>query len=187
MKQILVFSLILLAAACMQKPAPVTADTATVDPADRPAIAVEYVAVPSMSVYRGPAENTEVIGRYGLTEAISVLERKGGWSMIRTFNGTGWVKSADLMNAEQAAKIDTAVPRFYVAPKAIPFSVRGEIWLQAKVNTDGDVVEVKPVKNTTRNRALEDANAEALMQAKFYPVIDKGARKVFIYEHRVYY
>ena len=179
--------LLLVLAGCMQRPAPVTNDTAPKDPAERAAIAVEFVAVPSMTVYRNDTVNSEVVGRYGLNEAISVLERKGEWSLIRTFAGTGWVKSAELMTGAQSAKLDTTTPRFYVAPRAIPFNASGELWMQAKVNTDGAVVEVKTVKNTLRSQALVDANIAALKEAKFYPMIDKGARKVFIYEHRVYY
>ena len=187
MKHILAVLLIVLAAACTQKPAPVTGDNLPKDPAERVAIAVEYVAVPTMNVYRAPAADAQVVGSYGLNEAISVLERKGEWSLIRTFEGSGWVKSADLMNAAQSAKLDTTTPRFYIAPKTIPFNTRGELWMQAKVNTDGDVVEVKTVKNTLSSPALANANIEALKAAKFYPMIDKGSRKVFVYEHRVYY
>jgi len=187
MKRILAVLLLILPAACTQKPAPVAGDTLPKDPAERMAIAVEYVAVPTMNVYRAPAADAQVVGTYGMSEAISVLERKGEWSLIRTFEGAGWVKSADLMTAAQSAKIDTAVPRFYIAPKTIPFNASGELWMQARVNTDGEVIEVKTVKNTLRSPALVNANVEALKAAKFYPMIDKGARKVFVYEHRVYY
>ena len=53
--------------------------------------------------------------------------------------------------------------------------------------TDGAVVEVKTIKNTTGSNALASANEAALQQALFYPMVDKGTRKTFIYEHRVYY
>ena len=188
MKRILVALLLLPLAACMQKPAPVTSDVTTVEPALRPAIEVLYVGVPSMTVYAQPAADAPVTGSYGLTEAISVLERKGDWSLIRTFDGTGWVKSADLMSGAQIDKIAAdATPRFYVAPVAIPYKTRGEIILQAKVNTDGSVFDVTTVKNTTGVKALADANSSALKVALFYPLVDKGTRKTFVYEHHVYY
>jgi hypothetical protein len=172
---------------CMQRPAPVASETQTVAPADRPAIAVEYVQVPSMQVYERPAADSTVTGSYGLSEAISVLEVKGDWKMIRTFDGTGWVKSIDLATAEQVAKVDLAEPRFYVVPVQVPARAHGELEYQAKVNTDGSVVEVKLIKNTTGNEGLATANAQALEKAIFYPMVEKGQRKVFTYEHHVYY
>jgi hypothetical protein len=190
MKPVAIFALILLAvfASCTQKPAPVASEnTASVDPADRYAIGVEYVAVPKASVYARPAVDAPVIDSYGLTEAVSILEKKGEWTLVRTFSGAGWVKATDLVDGKTAETMDTTTPRFFVQPKEIPFRARGELWLQAKVNTDGDVVEVKTIKNTTGSQALETANLEALKESKFYPMIEKGQHKTFIYEHRVYY
>ena len=183
-----VTALILLAVlGCMQKPAPVSTQSTTVPPDEQLAIAVEYVAVPQATVYARPAPDAQVIGSYGFTEAISVLEKKGDWTRIRTFDGTGWVKQADLMTGEQSKTVEPNVPRFYVEPAKIPFHTSGEIWLQAKVNTDGEVIDVQTTKNTTGSIALGNANADALKAAKFYPMVDSGSRKTFMYEHRVYY
>ena len=189
MTRITIAALILLALfGCTQKPAPVASDApAVVDPADRYAIAVEYVVVPKASVYARPALDAPVIDSYGLTEAVSILEKKGDWNLVRTFSGTGWIKASDLMDGAAAKNVDTTTPRFYVEPKQVPFRARGELWYQAKVNTDGDVVEVITVKNTTGSDALATANADALRAAKFYPMIDQGQHKTFVYEHRVYY
>ena len=189
MKHISIALVILLAAfGCMQRPAPVASDTQPVAPADRPAIAVEYVQVPAMQVYERAASDAAVTGSYGLAEAISILDQKGDWKMIRTFDGTGWVKAADLASGQQIDKVDLNEPRFYVAPAVISAPrARGEIAFQAKVNTDGSVVEVKMIKNTTGNPTLADANGKALEKAQFYPLVEKGARKVFTYEHHVYY
>jgi hypothetical protein len=187
MKPIVTALILILALACVQKPAPVSSESTTVAADEQPAIAVEYVGVPKMNVYAQPAADAEVVGSYGLKEAISVLEKKGEWTRVRTFNGSGWVRQADLMTAQTAEAVDTNIPRFYVQPVAVPFSTRGEIWLQCKVNTDGDVVEVNVTNNTTGSTALATANADSLKAAKFYPMIDKGTRKTFTYEHRVYY
>jgi len=188
MKHVFLALLIVVAASgCMQRPAPVANETQTVAPADRPAIAVEYVQVPAMQVYERPAADAAVTGSYGLSEAISILEVKGDWKMIRTFDGTGWVKSVDLASAEALSKVDLTEPRFYVVPVQVPARARGELAYQAKVNTDGAVIEVKLTRNTTGNEALANANAEALQKAVFYPMVDKGQRKVFTYEHHVYY
>ena len=189
MKHVLLAMLILVIAfACTQRPAPVASQTQTVAPADRPAMAVEYVQVPGMQVYDRPAAGAAVTGSYGISEAVSILEVKGEWKMIRTFDGTGWVKATDLATADQIAKVDMTEPRFYIAPAQIaaPYA-HGEIAYQAKVNTDGAVVEVKVTKNTTGNQQLADANAAALESSSFYPMVEKGQRKVFTYEHHVYY
>ena len=173
---------------CMQKPAPVTSDDKPVAPAERLAIAVEYVQVPEMQVYERPSADAAVTGSYGLSEAISILENRGDWKMIRTFDGTGWVRAADLAAAEVIAKVDLTTPRFFVEPQRIEDSrARGEIAIQAKVNTDGAVVETKTVKNTTGVPSLARANETALQTAKFYPLVDKGSRKMFVYEYKVYY
>lgn len=188
MKHIAFAALLLLVLfGCTQKPAPVANEKTVMAPDEQPAIAVEYVAVPSMKVYAKPALDAEVKGAYGLTEAISILDRKNGWCKVRTFEGIGWVQQKDLMTGEAAAKLDTTTPRFYTAPEAVAFRGRGEIWFQAKVNTDGQVVEVKMVKNTTGSNDLAKKNEAALKTALFYPMIDKGTRKTFVYEHKVYY
>jgi hypothetical protein len=188
MRQLLVTAALVALTACVQRPAPVASETAPVDPADRVAISVEYVAVPKAFVYERPAVDAPVVNAYGLTEAVSVLEKKSDWCLVRTFAGTGWVKQSDLVPGDVAEKMDTTTPRFYVAPAAVPAARnRGEIVLQAKVNTDGEVVEVKTIKNTTGSEAVAQANAAALKDAKFYPMVDNGQHKTFVYEHSVYY
>ena len=188
MKHIVIALLVVIAAfGCTQKPAPVANDTVSTDPAERMAIAVEYVAVPTAVVYARPDANAETVGSYGLTEAISVLEKKGDWVLVRTYDGTGWIKQADLVDGAHSAAMDTTTPRFYIMPKEVAYGGRGELEFQARVNTDGAVVEVKTIKNTTGSTAIAELNAAALQEAKFYPMVDKGARKVFTYEHHVYY
>jgi len=159
------------------------------EPAVRKAIEVQYVAVPKLNVYTEPREGAALLTSYGIHETVSVLARHDGWSEIRTVDGSGWVKSAELMSADQAkALTENPSPRFLVAPVQIPDSrARGEIDLNAKVNTDGEVVEVTIANNTTKNGNLAQANASSLLQAKFYPMVQKGQRMTFTYEHKVYY
>ena len=126
MKKHILAALVLFAAACMQKPAPVANDTAPVDPGERYAIAVEYVAVPKATVYARPALDANAVGEYGLTEAVSILEKKGDWCLVRTFSGSGWIQQADLVPGNVAETMDTTTPRFYVAPTAVPFFPSGE-------------------------------------------------------------
>lgn len=190
MKRIATVAVLILAIGCIQKPKPVSSEAdMPINPSDRPAIAVEYAGVPTLSVYQQPVETAPVIGSYSYTESISVLKRQGDWSQIRTFAGLGWVKTNELINADQVkVVIDKPTPRFYAPPTEIPKPrARGEIVFEAKVNTAGEVFEVRTVKNTTGIKSLADDNAKALQNARFFPLIDKGQRKAFVYEHRVYY
>jgi len=185
MKRIILIAVLALFA-CTQKPLPIVKEQPP-RPEERYAIAVEYVAVPAASIYALPSPGAAVTGSYGMTEAVSILGKKGDWVEVRTFGGTGWMRQADLVAGDVAAKMDTKTPRFYLPPKEVPFGGNGIISLHAKVNTDGDVIEVKTLSNTTGSARIAEANAAALKEAKFYPVIEDRARKIFTYEHRVYY
>lgn len=188
MKQMLLTAMLVAAIACVKRPAPVATETQPALPEERPAIAVEYVGVPTMTVYRQP-DGAQKVGSYQMYEAISVLARKGEWTEVRTFDGSGWVKATDLITGTKKAELekDTA-PKFFVSPQLVEATrARGEIVFHAKVNTDGEVIDVKTIQNTTGNLKLADANAEALKQARFYPLVERGQRKVFVYEHKVYY
>jgi hypothetical protein len=185
MKRFAVLLLIVASFACTQKPK--LASDAEIT-GIRPAISVEYVAIPTMTVYARPELGAQPIGSYGFSESLAVLSRQTDWVEIRMFDGSGWVKATDLMSGDQAkGQSDHAVPRFYVQPATVDYPGHGEIVMQCKVNTEGQVYEVTPVSNTTNNQKLADDNAMALRQAQFYPLIDKGQRKTFIYEHRVVY
>jgi SH3 domain-containing protein len=185
MKRFAILLLVAAAFACTQKPK-ITSDADVTG--IRPPIAVEYVAIPTMTVYARPEAGAQPIGSYGFSESIAILARQGDWCEIRTYDGNGWVKATDLMTAEQAkSEVDHPVPRFYVQPAMIAYGGHGEIVMQAKVNTEGQVFDVIQVSNTTRNTKIADDNAMALRQALFYPLIEKGQRKTFIYEHRVVY
>ena len=185
MKRLVTLFLILGAFSCTQRPKPTSdADVSRI----RPALAVEYVAVPTMTVYASPADTAQVVGTYAFSESIPVLSRHDAWTEIRILDTTGWVKSTDLMNADQAKVVTTDLtPRFYVPPVAVPYGGHGEIVMQAKVNTSGEVYEVTTVTNSTGILSLAEANAAALKQAKFFPIVDKGQHKAFTYEHRVVY
>ena len=185
MKRIAALLAVLTAFSCAQQRKPVSDSDVT---GIRPAIAVEYAGVPTLTVYSSPNDTSAVIGNYGYTESIPILSRSGDWSEIRTFDGTGWVKSWQLMNADQAKELaKDPSPRFYIEPVAIRFNARGEIVQQAKVNSEGLVYEVKTISNTTGIQSLAEENAIALRNAKFFPMIEKGQRKTFTYERRLIY
>lgn len=169
--------------ACYQQP------KVAVEPPTRKAIDIAYVGAPTMIVRSAPQDTAEEVTRYGINETVSIMSRKGEWVEVRTVDGTGWAKAAELITAEQAKAIaEDPLPRFLTPPAVIPPGrSHGELNLQAKVNTDGEVVEVKIAKNTTGNTALANDAAQALLQAKFYPMVQKGQRMTFVYEQRLAY
>jgi len=181
------FALLVITAAFLActKSAPVV----VVQPPAKKAIDIAYVAVPFLKVYDAPRAGATKITQYGINETVSILAKRGEWCEVRTVDGSGWALASELMDGAKAKEIsEDPTPRFLVAAAPVPDArARGEIDLVAKVNTDGDVIEVKMGKNTTNNSALAAANANALLQAKFYPMVQKGQRMTFFYEHKVLY
>ncbi len=177
----LLFALILLSA-CRNETALVSTDT-------REPIDMAYVTGPELKVYAQANENSPVIATYQNSEGVSILEKHGDWVQIRVGDRAGWARAANLgsgADAQQQAKNPTA--RFRSSPAAVTqVSARGEIYLEADVNTDGDVVAVRILSNTTGNPGLAAQNAAALQAAKFYPIVQRGERKPFKYYHRVSY
>ena len=79
-------------------------------------------------------------------------------------------------------------PKFRVMPMPVSApSARGEIYIEADVNTDGDVVSTRMITNTTGSALLASQNEAALKSARFHPIIVKGERQKFKYYHRVTY
>ena len=150
-----------------------------------------YVGVPRLNVYAQPNDAAPVLTTYGYTESVSILSRQGPWCETRTFDGgSAWVHGAELITAAEVEEVlANPVPRFAAAPQQIPSArVHGVILLQARVNTDGEVIDVQPSKNTTGRDDLVEANADALRRARFFPLIDKkGQRASFTYEYSVTY
>lgn len=182
-------ALALLAAACGGAGSEQTAVTDSTDA--RMPIAVEYVGAQSLPVHAKPDDASAVLSTYGNGESVSVLSRgANGWVEVRTANGTGWAHGADLRDAAaaQSHEADNLTPRFRKAPSPVTqTTARGEIVLEADVNTDGDVTSVRTLNNTTGSMALEQKNRAELEGAKFFPIVQKGQRVPFTYEYRVHY
>ena len=153
------------------------------------AIEIAYVGAPIVTIHQFPSDSSSAITTFRYTETVSILAQKDDWVKVRTILGNGWMHRADLINAAQVDEIlKNPTPRFLAKPEPIPDTrARGEIAYSAKVNTDGEVIEIQTLRNTTRNAALAQANATALKNARFYPMLQKGQRVVFTYEHHVYY
>ncbi len=178
--------LALLVAACGETPADA--------PPAREPIAIRYVAAEELPIHRSQDEASPILATYETGERVSVLADQGEWSEVRiTFDTSGWVRSAQLSD-EPAGELaasggGSSSPRFKVPPAQVfsPGGVSGDIVLEADVNTDGEVTDVRTVANTTGRMDLEAKNVAELRKATFYPLLVGGARKPFIYEHRISY
>ncbi|HEY0158195.1 MAG TPA: SH3 domain-containing protein [Thermoanaerobaculia bacterium] len=184
MKKCFAAALLLLAACKGQEP---VTDTKPMDL--REPIAVRYVGSPEMNVRAAANDTAEVLATYQNGEAISVLADKGEWVEVRTGERSGWARGADLVDATAAVEQEeNPQPKFRVMPLPVSApSARGEIYLEADVNSDGEITDVRTITNTTGSEALVVQNTASLRAAKFYPIVQKGERVRFKYYHRVTY
>jgi len=170
-------------AACSEQPA-VNTDTMET----RAPIRIQYVGTTELPVREKPNDAAPVVITYRYGEAVSVLAEQGDWVEVRTGDTAGWAHKADLTAAESLASKENLQPKFRVMPLPVSApSAHGNIYIEADVNTDGDVVNTRVISNTTNSPILAQQNAQALRSAKFFPIVDKGERKPFKYYHSVTY
>jgi uncharacterized protein YgiM (DUF1202 family) len=175
---------LILLAACDSRPAKI------VDTDTRTPIAIDYVRQSAMKVHVKASDDAPVVTTYQHGESVSVLSRRGAWAEVRVTDGSGWVHGDELADAAQETKAegDNLTPHFTRSPEPVTQpGVRGEIVLEADVNTDGIVTAVRTLRNTTGSTSLEQRNSAELQRAVFTPVVRHGKREPFVYEHRVQY
>jgi len=176
---------VLLIAACKQET--VVTNTTTMD--TREPVAIRYVGSPELSVREQANDTAPIIATYQNGEGMSVLAEKGEWVEVRTGERAGWVRASELTTAAAIQEANAnPQPKFRVMPMPVSApSARGEIYLEADVNSDGEVVAVRTIQNTTGSTALEAQNTAALRTARFYPIVRNNERTKFKYYHRVTY
>ncbi len=165
-------------------------EPATTETTDtREAIDVKYVGAPELKVHAKADEAAPVLTTFLNGESVSILSKKGDWVEVRTAEGSGWAHAADLTNAAGAvAEEENPTPRFRIPPNPVSApGTKGTIYIEAAVNTDGEVTSTKVLTNTTNNEGLAAQNAAAITAAKFYPIVKKGQKKEFLYYYRVDY
>lgn len=174
--------LCLLVSFCSREVVPPPTDT-------REPIDVAYVTGPELRVHAQASDASPLIVTYENGESVSIMSKKGEWVEVRTGDRTGWAHSGDLGTGAQAKEQqDNPQVRFrrFPAPVSAP-TAKGDIYFEADVNTDGDVVAVRIMQNTTGSPVLAAQNAAALQSAKLYPIVKNGERKPFKYYHHVTY
>jgi len=174
------FVALLVVAACSKTDNEVT-DT-------RDPITTKYVSGGEMSVHTKPDDKSAVITKFQHSESVPVMSQKGDWTEVQTAMGTGWVHTSELGGAEEAQTKDNPNPKFEhpPAPVSAP-ATHGTIYIEADVNTDGQVTNTTIIENTTGSQELAAQNSVALQHAKFYPITIHGERKPFKYYYRVDY
>ncbi|MGZ7078752.1 MAG: SH3 domain-containing protein [Thermoanaerobaculia bacterium] len=156
----------------------------------RDAIAIYYVTAPELKVHAKPSDQAEVVTKFLNGESAAVLSRRNDdWVEVRTANGSGWAHMSELGSADQAKQtVENPTPRFEKVPAPIASpGTHGTIYIEANVNTDGQVTSAKIITNTTGSDDLARRNIEALEQSRFYPIVIKGEKKPFVYYYRVDY
>ena len=181
MRRTAVLALLILTS-CGEKTQPFLEKTDT-----RAPIARRYVIGPELPVYEKPDETSRVIATYQNEERVAILAEKGEWVEIRVGDRSGWARKEHVGDAVETLS-DNLVARFQKAPPSVTnLTAKGELYIEADVNTDGDVINTRVLHNTTGSDALAAQNEAALRQAKFYPIVKAGERQPFKYYHRVTY
>lgn len=155
----------------------------------RAPIGTRYVTGPELPVRAQADDSAPVIATYQSGERVSVLAERGEWAEIRVGDRSGWARSDAIGSAAEAAQ-DSKNPtvRFQKMPPSVTnLTAKGEVYIEADVNTDGDVVNTRILVNSTGSDALALQNEAALKQAKFFPILKAGERQPFKYYHRVTY
>jgi len=156
----------------------------------RSAIATFYVASKELKVHAQPDDKAAVVTKFLNGESVPVLARRNDdWVEVRTASGSGWAHMSELGTGDAAKQAsDNLSPRFERVPAAVASSgTHGTIYIEANVNTDGQVTSAKVITNTTGSEDLAQRNIQALEQARLYPIVVKGEKKPFVYYYRVDY
>jgi len=188
MRRLLLAAAIVLAACAKTEAPPADAADDT-----RLPIATEYVRGADLQIHAKPDDASPVVSTYQASESVSVLARRGGWVEVRTATGSGWAHAGDLATAEELSKgnatgADNATARFLVPPEPVTQpGAHGDVTLEADVNSNGEVFNVRVTQNTTGSEGLAQRNIDALRKTRFAPIVKHGQRMPFTYEHRVHY
>lgn len=155
----------------------------------RDAIAIRYVVPNVLDVRAQPQQDAEVVASFTSGETVSVLEDANGWSEIRLIGRTGWVPSDQIVDSRDSFVSTPESVRFRITPVPVQApNAKGEIVYELSVNKEGVITAARPVSNSTGSAALESQNRQALLKARFFPMIDENGEPMeFKYEYRVSY
>lgn len=155
----------------------------------RDAIAIRYVVPNVLDVHAQPSEDAEIIATFASGESVSVLADRDGWSEVRLVGKTGWVHSNEIVDSRDAFTSTPDAVRWRIKPSPVQApNAKGEIVYELSINKEGVITSARPITNTTGSAALESQNRQAILNARFFPMIDEnGEAMEFKYEYRVNY
>ncbi|MBI2212104.1 MAG: hypothetical protein HYU52_00515 [Acidobacteria bacterium] len=159
-------------------------------PQTRETIAVKYAA-DDIEIHESPAETAPAISKRRITEPISIVSEKEGWSEVKlSIDKFGWVASSELVADRHEIGSTKEKIRFRVPPAEVKQrGPRGSvIWLKVAVTAYGDVADVRMWQNSTGKKEMTDLHTAAVKKAKFYPMMSEGGTLApFNYDYKVEY
>lgn len=155
-------------------------------PPARETIAIKYAAT-DVNVREHPSAEAPTIATFKVGESISLIGGNEEWDEVKLgFEKYGWVPKTDLAATREEISSKADDIRFRVPPEPVTApGIRGQIIIDASVNVYGDVVGVRLKTNTTRRPDIEQATLNSIKHAKFYPLLEEGKAKPFVYTYTV--
>lgn len=159
-------------------------------PPTRETIAIKFAA-DDIDIHATPADDAPVITKRRITEPVSIVSDKDGWSEVKlSIDKFGWVRDTELVGDKHEVGSTKENIRFRVPPPEVKMRGRrgSAIWLKVAVNTHGDVTDVRMWQNTTGKKEMTDLHTAAIKAARFYPMMDEGGSIApFHYDYKVQY
>jgi len=177
------FLLVVLLAGCKEEP--------VMGPV-RESIGTMYVSSDEAPIQERADASSPTLTTFKSGEAVTILALKDQWAEVRLdVDRSGWIAREHLTAQTDAAETRSTVTaiKFRRPPSPVfrAGSSRGVIQLEASVDQNGNVTNVRTLSNTTGSPELERMNRDELLRAKFYPLTSKGRKTAFVYSHRVEY
>jgi TonB family protein len=153
-------------------------------PPARETIAIKYAAT-EVEVKEEPNAESPTKATFKVGESVSIVGGNEEWDEIKLgFEKFGWVPKTNLAATREEISSTEDNIRFRIPPEPVTSpGIRGQIIIEASVNTYGDVVGVRVKQNTTRRPDIEQQTLASIKAAKFYPLMSEGKAKPFVYTY----
>lgn len=190
--------LLLVAFACATPPPPPPAvspepePVVETKPAVEPVIGTVTVTATALNVRREASTDADVVLQAKKGERLDVLSRDESWVKVRLATGeSGWVAARFVSDGQAKKKAKGGCPSdsdfAFTKTPTLAFSDRpakGQVVVDATVNTKGDVTSTKLVSNTTGDETLAFLAQREIKEAKFSPPIRNCVPRTFIFTYR---
>lgn len=158
----------------------------------RESIGTMYISSDQAPVMERPDASSPTVTTFKAGEAATILALQDQWAEVRLdIDRSGWIARENLTAQSDAGEMRSSVSEIKFRRPPSPIfragSVRGQILLEASVDANGNVTNVRTLSNTTGSPELERMNRDELLRAKFYPLVSAGRKTPFVYSHRIEY